>query len=146
MLAHRILLTRALTVPYQLAVERGKWHGISREWVYIGCVQATLKTSHVFCSHARTPPADVIRRSFLLSVWDQCPSMKTRARSPSHPFLPLVWTDDLAAGIGRFVHEISTLWVSVPLLFYHLPTAEVVKKYLRGGLTIVAERRYGSVL
>ncbi|SJL02424.1 uncharacterized protein ARMOST_05751 [Armillaria ostoyae] len=31
--AHRIALTRALTATHQLAVERGKWHGVSREWL-----------------------------------------------------------------------------------------------------------------
>ncbi len=127
--AHRIALTRALTATHQLAVDRGKWHGISREWRLCRmCARDVEDVPHVLfvCPY---PLADRIRRSFLSSLWDQYPSMKARARSPSHLLHLLVGTDVLVASIGRFVHEIFTLWDSVPLFFYHLPTAEAVREY-----------------
>ncbi|PBK94141.1 hypothetical protein ARMGADRAFT_892796, partial [Armillaria gallica] len=102
-----------LTATHQLAVERGKWLGISREWRLCRmCSNDVEDVPHVLfiCSF---PPADLIHTSFLASVWERYPSWKTRVRSPTHLLL-LAGTDDLVASTGRFVHEMLTLWDSAP--------------------------------
>ncbi|KAK0460838.1 hypothetical protein IW261DRAFT_1349287 [Armillaria novae-zelandiae] len=127
--AHRIALTRALTASHQLAIEHGKWHGIDKEWRLCRmCSNDVEDVPHVLflCPF---PPADSIRGPFLSSVWGCYPSWKVTVRSPTHLLLLLAGTDDLVDTTAHFVHELFTLWESVPLLLNHQSTAEAVREY-----------------
>ncbi|KAK0470660.1 hypothetical protein IW261DRAFT_1345413, partial [Armillaria novae-zelandiae] len=127
--AHHIALTRALTATHQLAIKHGKWHGIGKEWCLCRmCSNDVDDVPHVLflCPF---PPVDLIRGPFLSSVWGHYTSWKVTVRSPTHLLLLLVGMDDLVDTMARFVHELLTLWESVPLLLNHQSTAEAVREY-----------------
>ncbi|KAK0218909.1 hypothetical protein IW262DRAFT_1273598, partial [Armillaria fumosa] len=74
--AHHIALTRALTATHQLAVECGKWYGVSKEWRLCRmCTSDVEDVPHVLFLCA-FPQAEAIRRPFLSSVWAQYPSWR----------------------------------------------------------------------
>ncbi|KAK0209784.1 hypothetical protein IW262DRAFT_1468486 [Armillaria fumosa] len=91
-LVHRIALTRALTATHQLAVERGKSYGVSKD-----CRLCRVCSNDVEdVPHARYP------------------SWKRGVRSPAH-LMCLAGTEELVPSVGCFVHAMLAPWDSVPL-------------------------------
>lgn len=107
--AHRIAMTRALAATHQLAVERGKWYGISRDCRLCRmCSNDVEDVPHVLfmCPY---PQAESIRPPFLSSVWTRYPSLRRSVRSPAHLLLCLAGTEDLVPSVSRFVHAMFAL-------------------------------------
>ncbi len=112
--AHRVALTRALTGTHDLAIERGKWVGLARQWRL--CRMCNDDVEDVIdvlfmCNHGA---AVQLRQPFLYTTLSSFPAL-SGLNSPESLFHRMIESKDLMEPTARFVYNMFSLWKSVPL-------------------------------